>query len=171
VRAARLAVRLPQVLDELRNGTLHLTALFLLAPHLTDDNAEATTRAIAVAVMPSAAVRSRPIGTFCASRLACALALVGAWQPPKAHESPKMVSTLAAHVALHASASGRVLQAVRHCSSLQKLMPRSGPSVGAGSPGGVSVVNSSTNGPPSAGPSNALRPKPLSPSLRNRVTR
>jgi hypothetical protein len=41
VRAARLAARLPQVLEELGNGTLHLTALFLLAQHLTEDNAEA----------------------------------------------------------------------------------------------------------------------------------
>jgi hypothetical protein len=41
VRAARLAARLPRVLEELRNGALHLTALFLLAQHLTDDNAEA----------------------------------------------------------------------------------------------------------------------------------
>ena len=40
-RVARLATRLPQVLDELRSGALHLTALFLLAPHLTEQNAEA----------------------------------------------------------------------------------------------------------------------------------
>jgi hypothetical protein len=32
---------LPRVLEELRNGTLHLTALFLLAQHLTENNAEA----------------------------------------------------------------------------------------------------------------------------------
>ena len=41
VRAARLAARLPRVLEELRNGALHLTALFLLAQHLTEHNAEA----------------------------------------------------------------------------------------------------------------------------------
>jgi hypothetical protein len=40
-RVAKLAVRLPQVLDELRAGTLHLTGLFLLASHLTEDNAAA----------------------------------------------------------------------------------------------------------------------------------
>jgi 5-methylcytosine-specific restriction endonuclease McrA len=39
-RVARLAGRLPQVLDELRSGALHLTALFLLAPHLTEQNAD-----------------------------------------------------------------------------------------------------------------------------------
>src|SRR5688500_6882489 len=38
-RVAKLALRLPQVLDELRAGTLHLTGLFLLSPHLTKDNA------------------------------------------------------------------------------------------------------------------------------------
>ena len=38
---AKLAVRLPQVLDELRAGTMHLTGLFLLAGHLTEDNASA----------------------------------------------------------------------------------------------------------------------------------
>jgi 5-methylcytosine-specific restriction endonuclease McrA len=38
-RVAKLALRLPQVLDELRAGTLHLTGLFLLAKHLTEDNA------------------------------------------------------------------------------------------------------------------------------------
>jgi hypothetical protein len=38
-RVAKLAVRLPQVLDELRAGTIHLTGLFLLARHLTGDNA------------------------------------------------------------------------------------------------------------------------------------
>jgi hypothetical protein len=40
-RVAKLALRLPQVLDELRAGTLHLTGLFLLAKHLTEDNAAA----------------------------------------------------------------------------------------------------------------------------------
>jgi 5-methylcytosine-specific restriction endonuclease McrA len=38
-RVARLALRLPQVLEELRAGTMHLTGLFLLATHLTEDNA------------------------------------------------------------------------------------------------------------------------------------
>jgi hypothetical protein len=38
-RVAKLALRLPQVLDELRAGTVHLTGLFLLAKHLTEDNA------------------------------------------------------------------------------------------------------------------------------------
>jgi hypothetical protein len=40
-RVALLALRLPQVLAELRAGTLHLTALFLLSKHLTEDNAAA----------------------------------------------------------------------------------------------------------------------------------
>ncbi|HYJ07679.1 MAG TPA: hypothetical protein VEX18_01685, partial [Polyangiaceae bacterium] len=34
-------LRLPQVLDELRAGTIHLTGLFLLSTHLTDENATA----------------------------------------------------------------------------------------------------------------------------------
>jgi hypothetical protein len=38
-RVARLALRLPQVLGELRVGTIHLTGLFLLSTHLTADNA------------------------------------------------------------------------------------------------------------------------------------
>jgi hypothetical protein len=38
-RVAKLALRLPQVVDELRAGTIHLTGLFLLSTHLTDDNA------------------------------------------------------------------------------------------------------------------------------------
>jgi len=38
-RVARLALRLPQVLDELRAGTMHLTGLFLLSTHFTEDNA------------------------------------------------------------------------------------------------------------------------------------
>jgi 5-methylcytosine-specific restriction endonuclease McrA len=38
-RVAKLALRLPQVLAELRAGTLHLTGLFLLAKHLTEENA------------------------------------------------------------------------------------------------------------------------------------
>jgi 5-methylcytosine-specific restriction endonuclease McrA len=38
-RVAKLALRLPQVLDELRAGTIHLTGLFLLSTHLTDENA------------------------------------------------------------------------------------------------------------------------------------
>ncbi len=38
-RVAKLALRLPQVLDELRAGTLHLTGLFLLSTHLTAENA------------------------------------------------------------------------------------------------------------------------------------
>src|SRR5262252_7959003 len=39
-RVARLAVRLPRVLDELRSGAIHLTGLFLLARYLNDENAE-----------------------------------------------------------------------------------------------------------------------------------
>jgi hypothetical protein len=38
VRVARLAQKLPSVLEELRNGAIHLTGLFLLSNHLTDDN-------------------------------------------------------------------------------------------------------------------------------------
>jgi hypothetical protein len=41
VRVTRLASRLPQVLDELRSGAIHLTGLFLLAHHLTQENYEA----------------------------------------------------------------------------------------------------------------------------------
>jgi hypothetical protein len=39
-RVARLAVRLPRVLDELRSGAIHLTGLFLLERYLSDENAE-----------------------------------------------------------------------------------------------------------------------------------
>jgi hypothetical protein len=38
-RVARLALRLPQVLEELRAGTIHLTGLFLLSRYLTEPNA------------------------------------------------------------------------------------------------------------------------------------
>src|SRR5215468_22924 len=40
-RVARLALRLPRVLDELRNGAIHLTGLFLLDRYLNEENAEA----------------------------------------------------------------------------------------------------------------------------------
>lgn len=40
VRVARLVQRFPRVIDELANGRIHLTGLFLLSQHLTDDNAE-----------------------------------------------------------------------------------------------------------------------------------
>jgi hypothetical protein len=40
-RVAKLALRLPRALDELRSGAIHLTGLFLLSSHLTDENAEA----------------------------------------------------------------------------------------------------------------------------------
>jgi hypothetical protein len=39
-RVARLALRLPRVLDELRSGAIHLTGLFLLERYLNDENAE-----------------------------------------------------------------------------------------------------------------------------------
>src|SRR5262245_16592696 len=39
-RVARLAGRLPRVLDELRGGAIHLTGLFLLDRYLNDENAE-----------------------------------------------------------------------------------------------------------------------------------
>ncbi|MFZ5895726.1 MAG: HNH endonuclease [Myxococcota bacterium] len=39
VRLARLARDVPQVLHELRGGRVHLTGLFLLAPHITRENA------------------------------------------------------------------------------------------------------------------------------------
>jgi len=40
VRAARAARRFPAIFDALAEGRLHLTAVVLLAPHLTADNAE-----------------------------------------------------------------------------------------------------------------------------------
>jgi hypothetical protein len=39
-RVTRLAERVPQVLEELRSGAIHLTGLFLLSQHLTEQNAE-----------------------------------------------------------------------------------------------------------------------------------
>jgi hypothetical protein len=41
MRVARLAAKLPGVLEELRSGAIHLTGLFLLSVHLTEQNAEA----------------------------------------------------------------------------------------------------------------------------------
>ena len=41
IQVARLYRRLPQVLSELENGSVHLTGLFLLSAHLTADNASA----------------------------------------------------------------------------------------------------------------------------------
>jgi len=41
VRVARLARKLPRVLEELRSGAMNLTGLFLLSGHLTEHNAEA----------------------------------------------------------------------------------------------------------------------------------
>ena len=40
MRVARLYLELPQILDELKSGATHLTGLFLLSGHLTEDNAE-----------------------------------------------------------------------------------------------------------------------------------
>jgi hypothetical protein len=40
-RVAKLTLRLPRALDELRRGAIHLTGLFLLSSHLTEENAEA----------------------------------------------------------------------------------------------------------------------------------
>ncbi len=39
MRVARLYRELPQILDELTSGSIHLTGLFLLSGHLTEDNA------------------------------------------------------------------------------------------------------------------------------------
>ncbi len=44
VRVAQLARRLPRVIHELRGGAIHLTGLFLLAPYLTAQNADALLR-------------------------------------------------------------------------------------------------------------------------------
>lgn len=41
MKVARISLRLPQVLSELESGAIHLTGLYVLAPHLTADNAEA----------------------------------------------------------------------------------------------------------------------------------
>lgn len=41
VRVARFARQVPRVLEELRSGAMHLTGAFLLAAHLTEQNAEA----------------------------------------------------------------------------------------------------------------------------------
>ena len=40
VRVTRLVRRFPQVIDDLASGTIHLTGLFQLSRHLTEDNAE-----------------------------------------------------------------------------------------------------------------------------------
>ncbi len=40
MRVARLYLELPQILDELKSGAIHLTGLFLLSGHLAEDNAE-----------------------------------------------------------------------------------------------------------------------------------
>ena len=40
VRVARLVQRFPQVLDDLASGEVHLTGLFLLSGHLTENNVE-----------------------------------------------------------------------------------------------------------------------------------
>ena len=40
MRVARLYLELPQILDELKSGAIHLTGLFLLSGHLTEDNAD-----------------------------------------------------------------------------------------------------------------------------------
>ncbi len=40
IRAARAARRFPQVLEALADGRIHLTGISLLAPHLTEENAE-----------------------------------------------------------------------------------------------------------------------------------
>ena len=39
-RVARLALAVPAALEELRGGHIHLTGLYLLAPHVTEENAE-----------------------------------------------------------------------------------------------------------------------------------
>src|SRR5215510_5704911 len=39
-RVARLALRLPRVLDELRSGAIHLTGLFLLDRYLDEEHAD-----------------------------------------------------------------------------------------------------------------------------------
>jgi hypothetical protein len=41
IQVARLAQRLPKVLEELANGSMHLTGLFVLSSYLTDQNADA----------------------------------------------------------------------------------------------------------------------------------
>ena len=38
VRVSRLALRFPSVLEELRQGSVHLSGLVLLAPHMTPEN-------------------------------------------------------------------------------------------------------------------------------------
>ena len=40
IRAARAARRFPQIFDAIAEGRLHVTGVVLLAPHLTDDNAD-----------------------------------------------------------------------------------------------------------------------------------
>ncbi len=40
MRVARLYLALPQILDELKSGAIHLTGLFLLSGHLTEGNVE-----------------------------------------------------------------------------------------------------------------------------------
>src|SRR4029453_8805948 len=39
-RVAHLALRFPRALEELRSGAIHLTGLFLLSSHVTEENAD-----------------------------------------------------------------------------------------------------------------------------------
>src|SRR5688572_593951 len=41
VRVVRVAHSVPRVLDHLRSGAIHLTGLFVLAPHLNEETADA----------------------------------------------------------------------------------------------------------------------------------
>ena len=40
MRVARMALEVPAALDELRNGTIHLTGLFVLSRYLKPENAD-----------------------------------------------------------------------------------------------------------------------------------
>jgi hypothetical protein len=62
IRAARTARRYPQIFDAIADGRLHVTGVVVLAPHLTDENADA--------VLAAAAYRSKAELEMIVARLA-----------------------------------------------------------------------------------------------------
>lgn len=83
IRAARSARRFPRIFDLIADGRLHLTAVVLLAPHLTDDNIDE--------VLASAIHRSKADIEILVARLATQPDLPAAILPlPAPSDSPSL---------------------------------------------------------------------------------
>ena len=117
IRAARAARRFPLIFPALADGRIHLTAVSLLAPHLTEENAEELLASAfhktkrEIQLLLAARFPQPDLPTFMASLGVAPAAPVTAPCPPVAQGPPPVLAAQAVELAtqpVHSSAPARI---------------------------------------------------------------